>query len=57
MEKDEMTDAELQVEHIRKASSACPDLANWPNHSAEINCTCMQHAIQKFRALIASGRI
>ena len=46
MDKGEMTNVELLVEHIRKASSGCPDLANWPNYSAEIYCTCMQHVIQ-----------
>ena len=36
IEKEEMTDVELIVEHIRKAKSGCPDLANWPNHTTEI---------------------
>ena len=44
MEKKEMTDVQLFLD-IWKASSGLPDLANWPNHCAEINCACMQHAI------------
>ena len=56
MEKEEMIDVELLVEHILKASCGCPVLANWPNHSAEINRACMQHAIRKIGAWIASGR-
>ena len=36
-----MTDVELLVEHIRKVSGS-PDLANWPNHGAEIDRACMQ---------------
>ena len=58
MEKEEITHVELldgAVEHVRKASGTCPDLANWPTHGAEIDRACrIQHAIQKFRAWIAS---
>ena len=32
---------------IPKASGGRPDLANWPNHGAEIDRACMQHAIRK----------
>ena len=46
MEKEEMTDVEVLVEHVRKAISGCPDLANWHNNSAEIDRVCMQHVIQ-----------
>ena len=58
MEKEEMTDVELLVD-IQKASVGRPDFANWPNHGAEIDRACMQHAIRNsdnFGALIASGR-
>ena len=46
MEKEEMTDVEFLVD-IRKASGGRLDLANWPNHGAEIDRACMQHAIRK----------
>ena len=55
MEKEEMTDVEFLVD-IRKASGGRLDLANWPNHGAEIDRACMQHAILKFGGWIASGR-
>ena len=42
MEKEEM---KLLVD-IRKASCGRPaDLANWPNHGAEIDRACMQYAL------------
>ena len=37
MEKEEMTDVKLLVEHIQKASSGRPDLVKWPNHGAKID--------------------
>ena len=40
-----MTNVELLVD-ILKASGGRPDLANWPNHGAEIDRACMQHAIR-----------
>ena len=40
-----MTYVELLVD-IRKASGGRPDLANWPNHGAEIYRSCIQHAIR-----------
>ena len=45
MEKEKMTDVELLVD-IRKASCGRPDFANRPNHGAEIDRACMQHAIR-----------
>ena len=42
-----MKDVKLLVEHIWKASCGRLDLANWPNHCAEIDQACMQHEIQK----------
>ena len=45
MEKEEMTDVELLVD-IQKASVGRPDFANRPNHGAEIDRACMQHAIR-----------
>ena len=41
-----MTDIEVLVEHIQKASGGHPDLEDWPNHCAHIDFACMQHAIQ-----------
>ena len=40
-----MTDVEHLVD-TRKPSGGRPDLANWPNHCAEIDRACIQHAIQ-----------
>ena len=56
IEKEEMTDVELLVEHIRTASSGCPDLANWPNHTADIDVPACSMRF-KFGAWIVSGRI
>ena len=44
MEMEQMTDVELFVD-IRKPA-VVPGLANWPNHGAEIDRACMQHAIR-----------
>ena len=52
MEKEDMTDVELLVD-IQNSSCGRQDLANWPNHGAEIDL----HAAcdSKFGAWIASG--
>ena len=52
MEKEEMTDVKFLV-NIRKASGGRPDLANWPNHGAEIDRACAA-CDSKFGAWIGS---